>query len=193
MRRGRGEAELRGKEKSVPYSACAFQSFPSTSLWRSLCTTRLAKAERARRSTRRRRTPTRVTPAAPLREIQPQFSETIKSKQERERAEEEQPRATTPSAEPIRSHSLHTFARPMDRPYSHTDPSPPRTGEWGTPTHRRSTRSDWTVASSVSTRGGAGRAGEVVRATDVKPVLSTLKQEVLPVRHKPFALPQCPR
>ncbi|GEM08257.1 hypothetical protein Rt10032_c05g2274 [Rhodotorula toruloides] len=62
----------------------------------------------------------------------------------------------------------------------HTDPSPPRSGEWDTPTPRRSTRSDWTATSSVSTRGGARRAGELVRASDIKPVLSKLKQEVLP-------------
>ncbi|EGU12946.1 Aspartate aminotransferase [Rhodotorula toruloides ATCC 204091] len=68
----------------------------------------------------------------------------------------------------------------MERPYSHTDPSPPRTGEWDTPTNRRSTRSDWTATSSVSTRGGGSRAGELVRASDIKPVLSNLKQEVLP-------------
>ncbi|BGP31381.1 hypothetical protein JCM10296v2_003145 [Rhodotorula toruloides] len=68
----------------------------------------------------------------------------------------------------------------MDRPYSHTDPSPPRTGEWDTPTNRRSTRSDWTATSSVSTRGGGSRAGELIRASDAKPVLSSLKQEVLP-------------
>ncbi|BGP39288.1 hypothetical protein JCM10449v2_003226 [Rhodotorula kratochvilovae] len=64
----------------------------------------------------------------------------------------------------------------MSREYSHRDPSPEHTGEWDTPYARRTTpRATPTPAPSSSSSSQV-----LTRPTGAPPVLSTLRQEVLP-------------
>lgn len=72
----------------------------------------------------------------------------------------------------------------MPREYSHTDPSPVRTGEWDTPArHRRgesAASSRWTATSTRSDAGRAEQSQLAVAGARVPLPRSQLRQEVLP-------------